>query len=276
MNQDSHSRVVVWLDPTAPQENSLPVLASLGAAAEILGLFVEDINLLELSRLPVAREITFEGPGAKLIEPRNIERQFRAHGNRMQNLFETAVKNIGASHSFQVIRGELCAELLKVSTDCDMLVLSHSRRHLGPRLTIRTRLGEILESGPPTLVFVQEQWRTGQRVATLFDGSEQSLTALRIAVSIASSENLDLSVWLPDLADVERQQLEVRAREVINGSLTRYSLRALRAQNVDALVKAASAENIRALVLPGLRSVETRQLIAELLDRVNCSLIVTR
>ena len=276
MNPDSHARVVVWLDPTAPQENSLPVLASLGAAAEILGLFVEDINLLELSRLPVAREITFEGPGAKLIEPRNIERQFRAHGNRMQNLFETAVKNIGASHSFQVIRGELCAELLKVSTDCDMLVLSHSRRHFGPRLTIRTRLGEILESGPPTLVFVQEQWRTGQRVATLFDGSEQSLTALRIAVSIASSENLDLSVWLPDLADVERQQLEVRAREVINGSLTRYSLRALRAQNVDALVNAASAENIRALVLPGLRSVETRQLIAELLDRVNCSLIVTR
>ena len=276
MNQDSHSRVVVWLDPTAPQENSLPVLACLGAAAEILGLFVEDINLLELSRLPVAREITFEGPGAKLIEPRNIERQFRAHGNRMQNLFETAVKNIGASHSFQVIRGELCAELLKVSTDCDMLVLSHSRRHFGPRLTIRTRLGEILESGPPTLVFVQEQWRTGQRVATLFDGSEQSLAALRIAVSIASSENLDLSVWLPDLADVERQQLEVRAREVINGSLTRYSLRVLRTQNVDALVKAASAENIRALVLPGLRSVETRQLIAELLDRVNCSLIVTR
>ena len=276
MNPDGHSRVVVWLDPTAPQENSLPVLACLGAAAEILGLFVEDINLLELSRLPVAREITFEGLGAKLIEPRNIERQFRAHGNRMRNLFETAVKNIGASHSFQVIRGELCAELLKVSTDCDMLVLSHSRRHFGPRLTIRTRLGEILESGPPTLVFVQEQWRTGQRVATLFDGSEQSLAALKTAASMASFEKLDLSVWLPDLADVERQQLEIRAREALAGSLTRYSLRALRAQNVDALVNAASAENIRALVLPGLRSVETQQLIAELLDRVNCSLIVTR
>ena len=201
MIQTSHSRVVVWLDPTAPQQDSLQVLAGLGATVEILGLFVEDISLIELSHLPVAREFTFEGPAAKLIDQQNVERQFRAHGNRMQKVFETAVRNIGAIHSFRVARGKLFAELLKVSTDCDTLVLSHSRRHFGQRLTIRARLGELLEDGPPTLVFVQEQWRTGQRVAALFDGSPQSEAALRTAASIAGTEGLELSVWLSSVAD---------------------------------------------------------------------------
>lgn len=276
MNQKTYSRVVVWLDPTAPQENALPVLASLGAAAEILGLFVEDINLLELSQLPVAREITFEGPATKLIESQNIERQFRAHSNRMQNLFERAVKNIGSMHSFQVTRGELRAELLKISSDCDTLVLSYSRRQFGPRLTIRTRLADLLESGPPTLVFVQEQWRTGQRVATLFDGSEQSLEALRIAASIAVSEGLELSVWIPDVGDDSRQELAARVREHLSGSKTRYSLRTLETDNVDDLVNAAGQDKPRVLVLPVIRATKTRERIAELLDRVNCSVIVTR
>jgi hypothetical protein len=276
MNQGSHSRVVVWLDPTAPQENSLQVLACLGAAVEVLGLFVEDLNLLELSRLPVAREFTFEGPAAKLIDHGNVERQFRAHGMRMRKLFETAVRTFGTDHSFRVTRGELCAELLKVSTDCDTLVLSHSRRQFGQRLTFRTRLGKLLESGPPTLVFVQDQWRTGQRVAVLFDGSAQSDAALRTAASIAGSERLELSVWIPDVAEADRRQLQARVSDVLHGGATRLSYRSLTASKVDELVRAASAENPRVLVLPNIGPAETRQLIAELLDRVNCSLIVAR
>jgi len=276
MIQESRSRVVVWLDPTAPQEDSLPVLPCLGGAVEILGLFVEDMSLIEMSRLPVAREITFEGPAAKHIDQGNVERQFRANSTRMQKLFEAAVRNSGAVHSFRVTRGKICAELLKVSTDCDMLVLSHSRRHFGPRLTIRARLGELLEGGPPTLIFVQEQWRTGQRVAALFDGSAQSEVALRTAASIARTERLELSVWLSPAAGVEHQQLETQVSEVLADSSTHYSCRALRGDNVDELVRAAGAENLRVLVLHAMGDGDTRQLIAELLDRVNCSLILAR
>jgi hypothetical protein len=276
MNQKSHSRIVVWLDPTAPQENSLPVLTCLGAAAEILGLFVEDINLLELSQLPVAREFTFEAPATKLIDSQSIERQFRAHGNRMQTLFESAVKNLRTAHSFQVTRGELRAELLKASNYCDTLVLSYSRRHFGPRLSIRTRLAELLESGPPTLVFVQERWRTGQSVATLFDGSEQSLAALRIGASVAKAENLGMSIWLPVADEERRQELTAKANELLLGTAIHYSFRTLKSDDVDALISTAGAEKPRVLVLPAVRTEPTKQLIMTLLDRANCSVIVTR
>ncbi len=275
MNDSSRPRVVVWLDPTAPHEESLHVLAGLGEISEILGLFIEDMSLLKLSHLPVAREITFEEPLARQIDRQTVERQFRVHGARMKTLFETAAKNLGVSHSFRVTRGEPGAELLKVSTGCDMLVLSHSRRHFGPRLTIRARLGKLLEGGPPILVFVQEQWRTGQRVAVLFDECPKSETALRTAAAIASSEGLALSVWLRNVPGEDHRKLETRAAEVLGGS-SNHSIRLLDINTADELVLAASAENPRVLVLPGKEPAETQQRVIELLDRVNCSLIVAR
>ena len=46
------------------------------------------------------------------------------------------------------------------------------------------QLAELLSGGPPTLVFVQEQWRTGQRIIALFDGSAASEVALQTAAAL--------------------------------------------------------------------------------------------
>ena len=272
MNVDRRSRVVVWLDPTAPQEASLPALACLGAAAEILGLFVEDIDLLDLSRLSVAREISFEGTAARQMERGRTEQQFRVHGARMRNLFEEAARKLSARHSFRVARGVLSAELLRVAADYDTLVLTHSRRQFGPRLTLRTRLGELLTSGPRTLVIVQDRWRTGQRIAALFDGSPASELALRTAAAIARSEGVGLSVWL---FGERNGELAAQVAETLDDSAS-YSLRPIAAADNDALVRAADHDNPRVLVLPAGEPAETRQTVTELLDRASCSVIVVR
>lgn len=275
MNAASRYRVLVWLDPTAPQEASLEVLAGLGSASEILGLFVEDSTLLNFSRLRVAREVTFEGSTGQQMDQQRIEQQFRVHGERMRTLFETAARKISASHSFRVARGELRTELLSVSAGFDILVLVHSRHHFGTRLNVRAQLGDLLTGGPRTLVFVQEQWRTGQRVVALFDRSPANEAALRTGAAIAAAEGLELSILLPDVADEQRLELHERAREIL-GDDTFYSFRTIAAGDVNALVRAADAENARVLVVPGAEPTDTKPLVTELLDRVSCSLIVAR
>ena len=126
MNVRGISRVVVWLDPNAPQEASLPALAGLGAAAEFMGLFVEDADLLSLSRLSVAREITYEGAASRQLEQSRTEQEYRVHAARMRSGFEAAARELRARHSFRIARGALRAELLKAAEDCDALVLTHS------------------------------------------------------------------------------------------------------------------------------------------------------
>ena len=275
MNAPSRSRVLVWLDPTVPQEALLEALASLGSASEILGLFVEDSTLLSLSRLAVAREVTFEGTTAQQLDQRRIEQQFRVHGARMRHLFETAARKLSASHSFRIARGELRTELLNVSAGFDMLVLAHSRHHFGARLNVRAQLGKLLIGGPRTLLFVQERWRTGQRVVALFDGSPASKVALRAGAAIARSEGMELSILLPNVADEVRVQLRDQVTEAL-GDLAIHSFTNLAANDIDELVRAADAEHARVLVVPGAEPTDTEQLVTELLDRVSCSLIVAR
>ncbi|MBT8441966.1 MAG: universal stress protein [Gammaproteobacteria bacterium] len=272
MNNASRSRVVVWLDPNTPQEDALPALAGLGAAAEVLGLFVEDSDLLDLSRLSVAREITYEGKPARKMEQSRTEQQFRAHGARMRNVFEAAARKLSARHSFRVTRGVLRTELQKVSADCDTLVLTHSRREFGPRLTIRMQLGDLLACGPRTLVIVQERWQTGRRIAVLFDGSPTSEHALRAGAAIAQSENAPLTVWLPESGDAG---LEEKLPGILGGSTGRF-VRRVALQDIDALVRATDEENVRVLVLPTTEPAGTRQIVTELLDRANCSIIIVR
>jgi len=275
MNPGDRNRIVIWLDPATPQEGLLQSLAGLGSTNEILGLFIEDLGLLELSRLPVAREFTLDTAATRAFEQGNIERQFRAHGQRLQKLFEQAASRIGSSCSFRTIRGETGAELVKVSATCDMLMVAHSRRELAPRLTLRARLEELLTSGPPALMFVQEQWHTGRCIAVVFDGSNASAAALRSAASHAVTENLLLSIWLPDLTDEGREQLKAQCGEII-GDTARAEYRELPDQHIDTLVRAAALSKPRVLVLPMSEPATTRGLVTELLARIDCSLLVVR
>lgn len=275
MKDAGHSRVVIWLDPSTRQEGALQVLAGLGRANEILGLFIEDMSLLELSRLPVAREITADASANRILDPGNIERQFRAHATRMQKQFESTARRSGASFRFQIARGEPGTELLRISTGCDMLVVAHSRRDLAARLTLRARLNELLEHGPPALLLVQEQWHTGQCIATLFDDGAASEAALKTAAALSRAEELDLNVWLTEAEPAVHEQRMQRIREILRDG-ARYSCETLPSRATDELARATKAQHVRALVLPGAEVVSTRRLVEELLQRVNCSLIVAR
>jgi len=275
MNDAGSSRVVIWLDPTAPQEGALQVLAGLGRANEILGLFIEDMTLLELSQLPVAREFTPDASASQTLDSGNVERQFRAHASRMQKQFESTARRIGASHRFQIARGEPGTELVRISIGCDMLVVAHSRRDLAARLTLRARLDELLEHGPPALLLVQEQWRTGQCIATLFDDGVASEAALRTAAALSHAEELDLRVWLPEAEPAVHEKCLQRIREILRDGVP-YSCETLPSLETDELARATKAQYVRALVLPGEEVATTRRLVAELLERVDCSLIVAR
>jgi hypothetical protein len=262
------------LDPTAAREASFQVLEGLAAGtdAEVLGLFIEDVNLLNMATLSIAREITFEGAPARRPERQTIEQQFRTHAARMRTLFQKAVRAIDVRHSFRVTRGELRAELLKTAEEFDTLVLTHSRHELGARLSTQAQLGGLLAHGPRTLVVVQEQWRTGRTVAAVFDGSPESVIALQTAGLLSESEFIDLSIWLPADTDGE---LQARAEEVLSDRATVH-FRSVATDDIEAIVRASDAEGVRALILPAGDPEFTNRMVPALLDRLSCSMIVVR
>lgn len=240
--------------------------------AEVLGLFVEDIALLSLARLPAVREITIEA-AERVLSAEQVERQFRAQAARLRSLFESGAARAGLRHRFEVARGEVNREILRAAAACDVLVVTHSRQQVLQTLVARLAFPELPVPGPQTLVFVQERWLTGRRVAVLFRGSEDQ-RLLELAQDLAQTERLGLAVLLPR---GEAPMTAIRESvDAVLGPGHGARIRGISRPDVAALAQAAAAEDARVLVLPGELVAVTPRLIPELLQRVDCSVIAMR
>lgn len=269
-----HSRVLIALDPGISRNSSLRAIASLvnEAVTEVIGLFVEDALLLQLARSPVAREITFEA-GDRVAGTDQVERQFRAQAARLRAVFETETGRAGLRGDFRVIRGELATELMRAAALADVLVLSHSRIDAMRSVSQRLPLRELVEEGPSTLVFVQEVWSTGRRVAVLVTGPE-SESALRLAAEIARREHLDLSVLSTGgsaAADWAREALARAGNRPRN-----VHLHSLKRIGVEDLLRASHAEDARVMILPAGPVENDPGMIRAFLNQAACSLIIVR
>jgi hypothetical protein len=266
--------VLVALDPGVPQETALAAVASVagGDVAEVLGLFVEDMALLSLARLPAVREITVEA-AERVLSAEQVERQFRAQAARLRSLFESGAARAGFRYRFEVARGEVNREILRAAAACDVLVVTHSRQQVLQTLVARLAFPELPVPGPQTLVFVQERWLTGRRVAVLFRGSEDQ-GPLERARDLAQTERLSLAVVVPGGAT---PMTAVRASvDAILGPGHGARIRGISRPDVAFLAQAVTAEDARVLVLPGALVAGTPRLIPELLQRVECSVIAIR
>ena len=273
MSAPTQYRILVAVDPATARLEVLRTLSILGGgpAGEVLGLLVEDAALLQVARLPGVREITLE---AALVRPLSLpllERQLRDRADRVRARFEAAVGPLAPRHGFRVARGEWVTELVKAAQGFDVLILTHARSAIGPHRGLRARLRELLVAGPRTLVFVQEEWPTGRRVAVLYDGSGAAAAALKLAAELAESEGLGLSVLVPGTDEEQAAALAEQARA------SSRATRVLRLPDtsVDELSAAVWREDARVLVLPAQEAEADSTLLASLLERASCSLITT-
>lgn len=274
MSAPRQRRVLVALDPGVSQETALQAVASVMGrdVAEVLGLFVEDTALLSLARLPAVREITIEA-AERMLTAEQVERQFRAQAARLRSLFESGAARAGLRYRFEVARGEVSREILRAAAACDVLVLTHSRQQVLQTLVARLAFPELPVPGPQTLVFVQERWLTGRRVAVLFRGSEDQ-GLLELAQDLAQTERLSLAVLV--LGGEAPMTVIRESVDRILGPGHGARIRGISRPDVTSLAQAAAAEDARVLVLPGAVVAGTPRLIPELLQRVDCSVIAMR
>lgn len=121
----SAARVVVAVDASLPSlaaaEAAAEIAESLGA--ELVGLFVEDRELLRLAALPAAVESDRLTAGVRVCDRESIERQLRAQAARARAAFERAAAGRALATAFRVARGRTGAEILAAAADADLVAL---------------------------------------------------------------------------------------------------------------------------------------------------------
>ena len=98
--------------------------------SEILGLFMEDTELLSLADLPVAREYCCLTQVERQLNSADLQRQLRIQARSAQQALAAIAERIGFSWSFQTVRGSLASLLENAAEDMDLMLLGAARRSL--------------------------------------------------------------------------------------------------------------------------------------------------
>ena len=118
------TRIVIGLDTSFLTREALSLAARLAASmdARLKGIFVEDENLLALSSLPFAREISFSGE-VRELDPERMLRAMRAQAESARRVLARVAAEAHVDWSFDVKRGRPLAALAEHAVEDDTLVI---------------------------------------------------------------------------------------------------------------------------------------------------------
>lgn len=191
-------RILVALDASAHSHAALEAAAAMAARldAELLGLFVQDMELVQLAQFPFAREVGLTSAGSRALDPRSMELALKVQAQKAKTAFEATAQRHGLQCSFRIARGQVVAELLAASADVDLLALGTS----GHMEIAGRRLGStvrgIVASASCSVLIEQRAKRPGTALLLLYEDSPAADRALARAEQIAAARGGDLVIVL--------------------------------------------------------------------------------
>jgi hypothetical protein len=250
-------RIAVALDAidlsVAALDQAVRLAGRMGAQLE--GIFVEDIDLLQLAELPFLREVRRSSQSVEAMNPVRMEQELRVLARRAERLLgeQAALHNV--SWSFRVWRGSIDSDLLAAAMEVDVLAL--------------TRLGSVLARG-------QTAHPGRSAIAVLYGDSESALRALDTAASLAAEQQARLNVLLAVSrgkdAAVMRQEAVLRLGE--QGESAEFI--PMSDASLPSLLEALAGTDSAALILPRDHELLQTPTLRQCLNSLNCLVLVVR
>lgn len=271
-NRDGRSRgarVVVALDPVAVELSlELARHVASSAASELLGLFVEDVRLLEHARTRLALEVMLSG-GSRPLDPAALSGSLRAESARTRALFEAAAARLGMRGAFEVVRGEPAAELVRRASTAEALVvgLGGTSRHWQG-----ATVEQLLRAPLPALLLAREGWSSGGSVMAVVDDPSAGEPLIAAAARVAAASGSPLVVLLVGQARDARTRLALEA--ALPAGATVLVDVASRAFDAQALARAARSRGVRLLVMRA--EAPSAEDVRELLVKAPSALLLIR
>ena len=271
-------RILVALDASTHSLAALNAAAEMAAnlQAELIGLFVEDENLLHLAALPFVHEVRSSSAESEPMNRDRMKQELKLQASQARRAMEAAAERVNARWSFRVVRGQVTASVLAASLDADLLAMGRVSRPLARR----TRLGSTARaasiSTKKSVLLMPDKGDLDYPVLVTYDGSESAQQALGAAARLARSGGDKLNVLL--LADTfeasEPLQIEVRDWLEARGAVAGFHW--LPQATVAHLTEMVHSLESCVLVLGGEGPLVEAAAIQELLDETDCPVMLVR
>lgn len=246
-------RVVVLLDGSRRAQRLLDEAARLAKRedAELVGLFVEDTELLRAASLPFGGEIGLVSGNLRAVAPETLERRLRQQAQRLQALLAAAAGRHALRWRLEVNRDRLEAAALAATLADDLLVVYRAGWRHPPEGGFASRtLSRMLGVARCRVMMLGERTAMGAHPILVFQATDEAgLRAMNEALRLARITNQQLLVLLPRDGEQEK-----RNRAAIEGWGARLGRRPrclpFEGEDVATLVALLRRERAGALVLP--------------------------
>ncbi len=269
-------RILVALDESNQSVAALETAARLAEQleAELLGMFVEDIELLHLSGLPFAREVGMTSASSREISDESMERSLRARAGRMRANLESIAEKHSIDVSFKVKRGKVLPEVLQASHEVDLVAVGTRGLKIGFRNKLGSTCRGVVEESRCSVLLIQEDIAPGDTVLALFDGSVESEKALKLASELAlNKRNRLVVILLANESDLEEQQ--EHAANILPPSVE-ANYQQLDLARLDSMADLLKDEDCGVLLIPEQYSRSVKGLEPETLAKLQCPVLLVR
>lgn len=265
-------RIVVALDPADPNLTTLQAAAEIAARmrAELVGVFVEDIDLLRVAGLPFAREFTPYGSGGRGLDTRAMERTLRAQATALRRALAAAAERRHLQWSFRVSRGRVAYEVLSASEDADLVVVGRSRQPAGRARRVGSTARTVVGRSTRTVIVLHVTADVGRPVLVVYDDTPSAERALITAAAIADEDHKHVVIAVVEPTDAAQAVTTLQALGV------RPRVTTLAHADVAHVLGAIDRERCRTLVVGAGSTVLEGTSPADLIERSRCPVVLVR
>ncbi len=180
-------RVLVALDASAHSLAALEMALDLAvvAKAELVGLFVEDANLLRLAESPQAREVLYPSAQQRPLTLATMEQRLRAQGEQARRAMASLANPAQVRWSFRVVRGEVNAEVLAAAAEMDVLALGKTGWSLAAQAQPSPTAPTASQHSPQALLLVQQGLPFRRQVLAVVSSAENLQPTLNVSARLA-------------------------------------------------------------------------------------------
>lgn len=214
-NQKAIYRILIALDAFQENHSTLELAVALAARkqAELMTLFIEDLNLAHFAGLPFASEIDLVSFMERKMDILQMTRSFRSQAQKLASLLEQITLSKQVTCSLKVVRGHYMQEALSTKDVMDVLFLNRTVGKYG-KSTLQRKV--IRESEVIGQAAVQNA------VCILYDGSTVSDRALSLACDLAAVTHKELVVLLQSEKQTALQLRQQATSNITLDILTNY------------------------------------------------------
>jgi nucleotide-binding universal stress UspA family protein len=196
--------ILVALDKSSHSLAALQAAIELASHyhANLKGVFVEDINVLNLAKMPFRKEVGEYTATVREITQDGLSREISVQSRWVTRFFQNTINQTDVNADFAVLRGNIHEIVNIESQACDLVVIGKSGTHPLGRHRFGSTAKALIELHQKPLLLIEENTQLGSPIILMYENSPIGKISLETARDLMDPAETLMIFLIADDPDV--------------------------------------------------------------------------